>query len=64
MKPSIWRNYDDDPDMYRFSSYDIFLDQNILNIERRFFTLMDLIVEIGGLSRGLVIIAGLILLAW
>ena len=61
--PSFWRNYDEQS-IYLFTSHDIYLDANILHIERRQDTLLTLISDVGGVYKGLTIIGSLFLFSW
>ena len=49
---------------YTFMSYNVYLDEDIRHIERRFDTFLTLVSDVGGISRGLTLIFGLVLLQW
>lgn len=62
MHRSAWMDYE--TGRYKFTSYEIFVDLNINQIERSYDTLLNLISEIGSIKTGLMLIFGLLLSSW
>ena len=65
LRPSHYNDYEKaNEDGYIFTSYNIYLDEDVRNIERRYDTLLMLISEVGGISKGLTIICTILLYQW
>ena len=59
---SIWNDYEGG--LYKFASYEIFLDNNMNSISRKYETMLTLIGETGSIHTGLMLIFGIILSRW
>ena len=59
---SYWSDYESG--RYKFSSYEIFLDQDVNYIDRKYATIMTLVKEIGAIEHGFMFIFGLIISKW
>lgn len=59
---SIWNDYE--KGLYKFASYEIFLDVNVNHIERRYDTILNLVSEVGSIKTGFMLIFGLVLASW
>ena len=59
---SGWTDYEGG--RFKFSSYELFVDVNVNEIERQYDTLLTLISEIGSIKVGLMLIFGILLQSW
>ena len=65
LRQSRYRDYKKaDKGGYIFTSYNIYLDEDVKNIERRFDTLLTLVGDVGGVFKGLTIICSIFLYQW
>ena len=62
MHRSSWSDYEGN--FFKFTSYEIFVDLDINQIERRYDTILNLISEFGSIKTGLMLIFSLLLSSW